>query len=91
MVRVCFVPITVTIYAAQYHQWNLLEAMGRMQTICYVCNLLQFSFQLYWFVQLVRLAGQVVRGWSRVDATSVSPRTTTNEVKTERTHTLKQH
>ena len=64
IVRVLFVPITVAIYAAQYHRWDIPEALGKMRGICHLCNLLQFSLQLYWFVQLLRLAGHVVRKWS---------------------------
>ena len=88
LVRVLFVPITVSIYAAQYHQWDIFEALGRMTRICHLCNLLQFSFQFYWFIQLVRLASSVVRSWSGQDAMKES-RTKGRSLKTERTHNFK--
>ena len=61
--RVLFVPITVTIYAAQYHQWDVVQALGRMTRICHLCNAIQFCLQLYWFVCLLQLAARVVGRW----------------------------
>lgn len=71
LVRTLFVPISVSIYAAQYHHWDLLRALGSMKWICHTCNLMQFSLQLYWFVLLLRLAVGVVRGWSQMGAESL--------------------
>lgn len=64
--RIMNVPITVTIYAAQYHKWDLLQALSSMKTICHIGNAIQFSLQMYWFVLLLRLAVRVVRGWFRL-------------------------
>lgn len=58
-----FVPINVAIYAAQYHRWDFVQALGSMRTICHVCNILQFSFQAYWFLLLLKLAAKVVSDW----------------------------
>jgi hypothetical protein len=74
--RVMFVPITVTIYAAQYHQWNLVTAMSTMRVICHLGNALQCCFQTYWFVLLVGLAARVVRT-SWFQTARLSTRTTT--------------
>ena len=62
--RVMFVPITVTIYAAQYHQWDVLQALRHMRAVCHLANALQLGLQTYWFVLLLRLAVRVVRGWT---------------------------
>ena len=62
--RVLFVPITVTIYAAQYHNWGILKALGHMRRICHLCNLIQFTLQSYWFFLLLRLAAGVLRTWT---------------------------
>ena len=61
LVRVMFVPLSITFYAGQYHQWDVVQALGAMRWVCHLANSLQFFFQLYWFVQLLRLARQVVR------------------------------
>lgn len=83
--RVMFVPITVTIYAAQYHHWDLLQALGNMKVICHICNALQFCFQTYWFVLLVRLARSVVRGWFQ-SAGEVRRSTTEDKSRTSMQH-----
>lgn len=88
IVRVFFVPITVSIYAAQYHNWNLFQALGTMKPICHLCNFLQFSFQFYWFVLLVRLTGAVVRSWSNYGEEPKN-RSRHNRI-TERAHDYKQ-
>lgn len=62
--RVLFVPIAVSILAAQYHQWDIFKALASMTRLCHFCNFLQFSLQFYWFLLLVRLAANVVRGWT---------------------------
>ncbi len=62
--RVMFVPSSIAIYAAQYHQWDVMQALGTMKRVCHLGNALQFSFQLYWFVLLLRLSASVVRGWA---------------------------
>lgn len=62
LVRVMFVPLSISFYAGQYHQWDMVQALGAMRWICHLANFIQFAFQLYWFVQLLRLARQVVRG-----------------------------
>lgn len=75
--RVMFVPVTVTIYAAQYHHWDLVLALRSMRIICHIGNALQFCFQAYWFVLLVRLAWRVVGGWSTAESNKT--RTSTQE------------
>ena len=56
-------PISVSIYAAQYHRWDVMQALRSMRMICHLCNALQFCIQFYWFVLLLRMAARVVGGW----------------------------
>ena len=61
--RILFVPISISIYAAQYHGWDVMQALRSMRIVCHLGNALQFCIQFYWFLLLLRMAARVVRGW----------------------------
>ncbi len=65
LVRVLYVPLSILVFSAQYHEWRVIDALYHMRWHCHVCNLIQFLLQLYWFVSLMQLAWDVVRGWMK--------------------------
>ena len=44
------------VYAAQYHNWNLLAALRKLRLVCYVSIILQYCLQFYWFILIMKLA-----------------------------------
>lgn len=63
--RVMNTPLTVLLYAAQNHDWDVLAAMWTMRPVCHVTLALEFVLQVYWFSGLIRIAGSTVaaRNW----------------------------
>ncbi len=56
MVRILNIPFVLLVYAAQYHNWNIVAALRKLRVVCYVAILLQYCLQLYWFNLILRLA-----------------------------------
>ena len=56
IVRVASTPLTLLLYAAQHHSWNLREALSEMRLICHVMLSTELTLQLYWFFQILSTA-----------------------------------
>lgn len=56
VVRILNIPFAITVYAAQYHNWNFISALLRLRLVCYIFIGLQYIMQLYWFILIVKLA-----------------------------------
>lgn len=61
LVRVLNMPACFLIYAAQYHQWNLVDALAHMKWSCYAGISTVIFLQTYWFMALLKLMCGVVR------------------------------
>lgn len=55
IVRILNVPFTLLVYAAQYHNWDIVSALLRLRIVCYIAIFLQYILQIYWFVLIIRL------------------------------------
>jgi hypothetical protein len=55
-IRVLNYPIALLLYAVQYHDWNILLALGGMGAVCHPFCLLLFGFQTYWFIQIFKIS-----------------------------------
>ena len=56
VVRILNIPLVLMVYAAQYHNWNIVAALQRLRLVCYVSIILQYFLQFYWFIKIVKLA-----------------------------------
>ena len=56
VVRILNIPFVLLVYAAQYHNWNIVSALRKLKVVCYVSIILQYCLQFYWFNLIVRLA-----------------------------------
>ena len=55
LIRVLNYPLALLVYAAQYHGWNILSALGAMHAVCHLFSLLHFGFQIYWFIPIFKI------------------------------------
>ena len=58
VVRILNIPFALLVYAAQYHNWDIMKAVFHLRLACYVFIILQYIMQFYWFVLIVKLALQ---------------------------------
>ena len=72
--RLLNVPIAILVYTAQYHEWNVMKALATMRWMCHTGNLIQFLFMLNWFIRLLLVARNVIRGWFTADAEKIKPK-----------------
>ena len=56
IVRILNIPFTLTVYAAQYHSWDIVAALYHLRVVCYMFISLQYVMQIYWFCLIVKLA-----------------------------------
>lgn len=56
LVRITNTPLTLLFFAAQHHNWSLLNALSSMRLICHMFLAAELTLQLYWFTQILRAA-----------------------------------
>jgi len=56
LARIANTPLTLLFYAAQHHNWSLLNAFSSMRLICHAFLAAELALQLYWFIQILRAA-----------------------------------
>ncbi len=58
--RLLNTPLTILLFAAQQHDWDLLAAASAMKPMCHVALGLEFLLQLYWFSAIVVVAANAI-------------------------------
>ncbi len=54
-------PLCVVVFAAQYHDWDLVAVLVRMRWTCYAGITVVIVMQSYWFLTLLRMAGGTIK------------------------------
>ena len=65
LVRVLNMPMCIVVYAAQYHQWSIMDTLRHLRWTCYAGIVTDVLIQGYWFISLLTLARGVIRGGCR--------------------------
>lgn len=55
VVRVLNWPIVIVIYAAQYHQWDVVKALYSLYPLCIVSTGVWQVLEIYWFWMIIQL------------------------------------
>lgn len=55
VVRVLNWPIVIMIYAAQYHNWDVVKALYSLYPLCIVSTTIWQILELYWFWMIIQL------------------------------------
>ena len=53
LVRVTNTPLTLLLYSAQHHHWNVYHALSAMSFICHTALSAELALQSYWFTQIL--------------------------------------
>jgi hypothetical protein len=53
LVRVANTPLTLLLYSAQHHHWNVYHALRAMSFICHTTLAAELALQTYWFTQIL--------------------------------------
>ena len=61
VVRLLNIPFDVIVYAAQYHGWNIFQALLKLHLTCYVSIIIMYIMQIYWFSMIFKLAMKGLR------------------------------
>lgn len=73
VVRILNIPFVILVYAAQYHNWSIMEALYHLKISCYVFIILQYCLQIYWFTLILKLALRSLSERSKKPEASVIP------------------
>ena len=69
-VRILNIPFALTVYAAQYHNWEIMATLYQLRLVCYISIILQYILQIYWFILILKLVLKGFFGMSNKDGSS---------------------
>ena len=55
VVRVLNWPLVVVIYAAQYHNWDIVSSLYHLYPMCIIATTIWQSLEMYWFWMIIQL------------------------------------
>lgn len=53
IVRVANTPLTLLLYSAQHHHWNVYQGLSAMRPVCHIMLVADLTLQVYWFTKLL--------------------------------------
>lgn len=66
VVRILNWPATIVVYAAQYHNWDIVAAVKSLYTLCIVCTVTWQVLEIYWFWLIIQLSAGFAREKKKV-------------------------